>query len=69
MKCSECAGTDHDKPSQVDDSCHETLKARVADLENDLRSLLDYAEHGDITGRGCSIHQVKADARETLNRK
>jgi hypothetical protein len=35
-------------------------------LADALRALLDYAEHGDISGRGRTFAQLKDDARAAL---
>ncbi len=48
--------------SEVADVTEQLDRAVVA-----LRDLLDFAKHGDTSGRGRSIYQVKQDARAFLN--
>lgn len=43
-----------------------TLAAAAPALRDALRALLDFAEHGDISGRGRTIAEVKRDARAVL---
>lgn len=48
------------------DARAQRLSAEKAALIAALDALISYAERGDITGRGRTIHQVAQDARATL---